>query len=77
MAICMTQTEGNIFDRMIDLLRRRPHQFDVSYALLSLPDDTNFNVIAPFVTFAVRESLHERRMKMVYAFFSSLLQVIA
>ena len=68
MTACVTETEGNMFDRMTDLLRRRPHQFDVPSALLSLPG-TNLNVIAPFVNFAVREALHEKRMKMVFFFF--------
>lgn len=54
-----------MFDRVVDLLRRRSHQFDVSSALLCLPDSTRFNVIAPFVNFAVREVLHKRRMKLV------------
>ena len=65
MNFCVTETQGNMFDRMTDLLRRRPHQFDVSSALLSMPDGTDFNVIAPFVKFAVREALHEKMMKMV------------
>jgi hypothetical protein len=54
-----------MFDRVADLLRRRPHQFDVPTALLCLPDSTKFNVIGPFVKFAVREALHEKRMKTV------------
>ena len=65
LAACVTQEQGSNFDRMTDLLRRRPGQFDVTSALRSLPDGTRFEAIAPFVNFAVRESLHEKRMKMV------------
>ncbi|KAK4002769.1 hypothetical protein OUZ56_004571 [Daphnia magna] len=62
---CVTEAHNQMFDRVVDLLRRRSHQFDVSSALLCLPDSTRFNVIAPFINFAVREILHKRRMKLV------------
>ncbi len=64
-----------MFDRVTDLLRRRPHQFDVPSALLCLPDDTKFNLIAPFVNFAVREALHEKRMKAVCNFHVTFLNI--
>ena len=59
-----------MFDKVTDLLRRRPHQFDVPSALLCLPDNTKFTLIAPFVNFAVREALHEKRMKAVKNLFT-------
>lgn len=65
LAACVTQEQGPNFDRMTDLLRRRPGQFDVPSALLCLPDGTRFEAIAPFVNFAVREALHAKRMKMI------------
>jgi hypothetical protein len=65
LAACVTEANVHMFDRVADLLRRRPHQFDVPTALLCLPDSTKFNVIGPFVKFAVREALHEKRMKTV------------
>ncbi|XP_046645269.1 transforming growth factor-beta receptor-associated protein 1-like [Daphnia pulicaria] len=65
LAACVTEANVHMFDRVADLLRRRPHQFDVPTALLCLPDSTKFNVIAPFVNFAVREALHEKRMKTI------------
>lgn len=52
---------------MTDLLRRRPSQFDVASALLCLPSETRFDTVAPFVNYALREALHEKRTKMVSA----------
>ena len=64
-AVCATPCEGFMFDRMIDLLRRRPNQFDAAFALSILPGDVKIDAIAPFLNFSVREMLHEKRMKQV------------
>ena len=56
-----------MYDRMVDLLRRRPDQFEATYALSNLPEDTKIKAIAPFVNFMIREGVHEKRMKMVNA----------
>lgn len=62
---CVSDSQTCKLDWVTDLLRRRPHQFDVPSALNSLPDDTKISLIAPFVNFAVREAVHQKRMKSV------------
>lgn len=62
---CVSGSHAHKLDWVTDLLRRRPYQFDVPSALQSLPDDTKLNLVAPFVSFAVREALHLKRMKSV------------
>lgn len=54
-----------MFDRMIDLLRRRPNQFDAAFALSILPESVKIDAIAPFLNYSIREMLHEKRMKQV------------
>lgn len=54
-----------MFDRVTDLLRRRPHQFDLASALRNLPDDIRFDAIGPYIKFVLRETLHEKRTKTV------------
>lgn len=63
--VCATPCEGFMFDRMIDLLRRRPNHFDAAFALSILPESVKIDAIAPFLNFSVREMLHEKRMKQV------------
>ena len=66
MSVCVAlESQGATVDRLVDLLRRRPNEFDVMYALQHLPDDTKIDAVAPYVKFAIREALHLKRTKLV------------
>ena len=68
-----------MFDRMIDLLRRRPNQFDAAFALSILPESVKIDAIAPFLNYSIREMLHEKRMKQVpsaFSIFTHLLVIV-
>ena len=65
LAVCVSQTKHLMLGKVIDLLKRRPHQFGVNFTLKHLPDETRIDAVAPYITFAVRETQHENRIKQV------------
>lgn len=65
-ALLVACVHNSYSDRMVDLMRRRPDQFEVASSLAQLPDQTKLHVIAPYLNYALRDSLHDRRMKKVH-----------
>lgn len=54
-----------MYERMVDLLSRKPEEFDIVSALLLLPDKASLSSIQSALTYALRHNLHRRRMKTV------------